>query len=571
MHVQRVRQPPPARGDLRVRVDLDVDRVDVAELQQVDHPPAVAGDREPLVARALGQPEQVVRRLRAAPARCPAPTATSGGRPARSRARAGRRRWRASSTASLLSSARRSRASEKLSSIASRAEQPGAQRRVVVADRLERLLEQRDELLVDDPARHLARRAVAERGLGEQLRRAERARDVGRVAERRRARRRVSPALFWASPQASSSRQRRSASPGACSSAPQRDLVQPRRLLVGEHGGGAAGRRARRTRPPSAPRAPAAPARSGGPARPAALAAVELLERLGDAQVQPRAARRGEPVVEGLADQRVGEAAAPVHAGHLGDHVRAHALLDHLVELVLVERRRPPRAPRRGTRGPSPRRWSAACRRARTASPAGGRSPRGCPRAARAATPSRCRPVVRGRAAEVAHHLLEEERVALGLLPQRAVDVLGHALRPELADQRRWRPPRRARSARSARRSARGAAARACRPAPPGARCRGSWPRSAAATRRPRGPAGAASAASACRPSAGRRARAPPAGCARDVVEDLGDGVEQPVALLLLGAAGRARRRPPAPGSRGRARRRTARASAPTCSGARAT
>ena len=130
----------------------------------------------------------------------------------------------------------------------------------------------------------------------------------------------------------------------------------------------------------------------------------------------------------------MGEAAAPVHAGHLGDHVRADALLDHLVELVLVEladrleHLDPELAAHHGGGGEQlagalgQRRQAAADHLA----DALGQLER--PRRAVALR------VGRG-GAEVAHHLLEEERVALGLLPQRAVDVLGHALRPELADQ----------------------------------------------------------------------------------------------------------------------------------------
>ena len=247
--------------------------------------------------------------------------------------------WRAISTASLLSSARRSRGSEKLSSIASRATQPRAQRRVVVADRLQRLLEQLHELLVDDrrPPSGRARRSRARPGRSSCAEPSARA--VSAACAERRVRldrvARLGLGVAAGRAAAGSGARRRRAPARARPARPRTAAPPPRRRARRWR----AGRRARRTRRPSAPRARAARARSGGPARPAAVAAgLELLERLGDAQVQPRAARGGEPVVERLADQRVGEAAAAVDAGHLGDHVRADALLD-----------RPRRArPRRG-------------------------------------------------------------------------------------------------------------------------------------------------------------------------------------------------------------------------------
>ena len=342
----------------------------------------------------------------------------------------------------------------------------------------------------------------------------------------------------------------------------QRDLVQPRRLLVREHAHRALRRLlgvVDRLRRAALRRREEEVVRELGQRR---LGAVDLeaLERLADAQVQPRAARLGEAVVERLPDQAVREAAAAVDARDLGDHVRRDALLDDLVELVLVvrpdglEQLDPELAADHGggrehlagalgqRRQPAPDHLADALRQLER------------PRRAVALG-------LRRVAAEVADHLLEEERVALGLLPQRPVDVLGHALAGRTPRSSWWRRPRRARAARSARSSARAAAGRGCRRAPPAARCRGSSPRSAPARRRPSARSGAASAASACPPSAGRRARARRAGCGR----------ARPAPRTRRRTAGSARpppavasRRTPARAPRGRARSSTARAAPAT-------
>ena len=147
---------------------------------------------------------------------------------------------RAISTASLLSSARRSRWSEKLSSIASRASRRARRAGSCVADRRERLLEHLHERVVDDAAGHLPRRAVAERRLGEQARGVERARDVGRLAERRVR----GGALAGLGLRVAAREQQRAAAllvGRRVVERAQRDLVQPRRLLVGEHAGRALG------------------------------------------------------------------------------------------------------------------------------------------------------------------------------------------------------------------------------------------------------------------------------------------------------------------------------------------
>ena len=324
-------------GDLRVGVDLDVDRVDLADLQQVDHPPAVAGDREPLVARAVGEAEQVVGGLEALlhvagpPQR---PVARHEREPEAARVadlarQLDRLAAQLGATLARLGEAQLDRQSP---------DEPGAQRRIVVADRLERLLEQPHQLLVDDPASHLAGGSVAERGLAEQLRRAKRASRVGRLAERAvRLDRVACSGLGLAA---------REQQPAAALGVRERlferlerHLVQARGLLVGEDAGRALGGALGvldRLRRAAGRRREREVVRQLGQRRLRRLR-FELLERLGHAQVQSRPARGGEAVVERLADQRVGEAAAAVDARHLGDHVRRYALLDHLVDLVLVE------------------------------------------------------------------------------------------------------------------------------------------------------------------------------------------------------------------------------------------
>ena len=215
----------------------------------------------------------------------------------------------------------------------------------------------------------------------------------------------------------------------------QRDLVVARRLLVRHLGGRLAGGAlgvldglggaARRRRE-------AEVVRELGQRR---LGAVRLqaLERLADPQVQPRPPHPGQPVVERLADQRVGEAAAAVHAGDLGDDVCADALLDHLVERVLVVRLE--RLEQLDAE------LAADHRRGRQHVARGVRQRRQPPLDDLAdplgelVRPRRAVALAAPAGAEVPDHLLEEERVALGLLEQRAVDVLGQRVGAELADQ----------------------------------------------------------------------------------------------------------------------------------------
>ena len=151
-------------------------------------------------------------------------------------------------------------------------EQARPQRRVGLADRRQRLLDQPHDRLVDDAAGHLARLPVAERGERQQRRRAERARRVGGLAERAAGGDRVAGLGLGV---AAREQQLAAALPVGAGllERVQGDLVQPRRLLVGELLlgllGGALGvvdglRRRRGS---------AAPGRSGARARPAAARA----------------------------------------------------------------------------------------------------------------------------------------------------------------------------------------------------------------------------------------------------------------------------------------------------------
>ena len=231
----------------------------------------------------------------------------------------------------------------------------------------------------------------------------------------------------------------------------------------------------------------------------------------------------------------MGEAEAPVDAGDFGDHVGADALVDDLVELVLVvaaqllEQLDAELAADHG----GGREHVAGV--ARTAWRAGGRSPRGCPPAARPATARRCRPrspIPRWRTISS-----RKNGLPLVLLPQPAVDVLG---------QPRCRTRRSARTA-SASSSPRSSIAlevvlapelhEDVRRAPRAARCRGSSRRSAPATssaaRTSWRSISSVGVSAQCRSSSTSTT-----GWARAMSVSTSDGgVEQPVAVGRLGRA----------------------------------
>ena len=237
--VQRVREPAPALGDPGEGVHLDVGRVDVAELEQVGHPPAVPGECQQLVARALGEAEQVVCGLQALlhVARAPQrPVASHEGeaQAARIADLAGELDRFAAELGAAFARLREAQLDRQPGN------EPRAQCRLVVADRVERLLEQGDELVVDDAARHLARHPVAERRGGEQLGGAESARRVGRPSEGLLRLQRVARlGLRVAAGEQQPARQR-----GVGGRLVERldgQLVEPRRLFVREHAGRALG------------------------------------------------------------------------------------------------------------------------------------------------------------------------------------------------------------------------------------------------------------------------------------------------------------------------------------------
>ena len=147
-------------------------------------------------------------------------------------------------------------------------------------------------------------------------------------------------------------------------------------------------------------------------------------DRLADPRVQPRAAQGGEAVVERGADERVGERVAADAAGDLAQHAGAHRLVERgdevvpgqraerleqpEVELAADHRRDLDRLARRRRQPPDPPRGHLS----HAVGHPGLLEVDGALEAARAL-------------AQVAHDLLDEERVALGLPVQRRDEVGG--------------------------------------------------------------------------------------------------------------------------------------------------
>ena len=179
------------------------------------------------------------------------------------------------------------------------------------------------------------------------------------------------------------------------------------------------------------------------------IVGVRFLERHGHAAVQQRAPRDAEPLVDRVADQRVRERVVPHGARPLLDHACVQRLVERLDELIVVEvacvrEDRPPEVTPRDGRD----RQHAVCTRAESSDPAPDHALDPFGDAHLAGLESRraqLLPAVGGAGLlQVAQHLHDEERVALGLLEDRPVErarriagVRAHEPRDRLARSRR--------------------------------------------------------------------------------------------------------------------------------------
>ncbi len=158
---------------------------------------------------------------------------------------------------------------------------------------------------------------------------------------------------------------------------------------------------------------------------------VERLERVGDRAVQPHPPGEAQLLVDRLADERVGEAVAAGPRAVLADELRGGRLLDGLEDVDARER---VEALEQGEVEVAPDDGGGLQRAVRAVAQARQAAAEDLAHALRD-------PRARARLAEVAHDLLEEERVARGLLVQRRRELVGaEPAAHELRDVARLEP-----------------------------------------------------------------------------------------------------------------------------------